>query len=85
MRFHIHVSIRGALAMSPREFAKNYRGVFSRDDGSPMPPSEARAALEEELALGHEIIPAQGCNHFDWKRGCLGHSDHDDGDQERAK
>jgi hypothetical protein len=59
--------------MHPKDFAKAYKGVFSNDDGTVMTTREAKKALEDELAQGHEIVPSQGCNNFDWKKGCLGH------------
>lgn len=71
--YHIHVSIPGALALTPKDFAKNYNNVFYDDNGKPMTATEARKALEEELAKGHKIIPSSGCDNFNWEKGCLGH------------
>jgi len=73
--FHISVSVTGALRLSPRDFARSYRGVFFDDTGRPMSTKEARAVLRAELAQGHKIIPSQGCDHFDWEKGCLGHEE----------
>lgn len=73
--FHCCVSIRGALRMSPEDFAQSYRGVFTDNSGRVLSLVEAHAQLEKELALGHEIIPSAGCDHFDWVKGCLGHEE----------
>ena len=70
---HVCLSIRGALAMSAKDFAQSYDGVFSDDSGRPLSAMEARAELERELAKGHEIVPAAGCDNFDWVTGCKGH------------
>ena len=74
---HMCVSIRGALAMSAKDFAKSYKGVFSNDDGEMLSVAEARAELERELANGHEIVPSAGCDNFDWVTGCKGHIQED--------
>lgn len=71
--FHMHISIKGALAMSEKQFKKSYKGVFSYDNGLPMSVHEARCELLKELALGHEVLTSQGCDNFDWKTGCKGH------------
>lgn len=61
--------------MNRKDFERSYKGVFSDDKGRPMTIDEARAELEKELNLGHEIVPAAGCDNFDWKTGCLGHEE----------
>jgi hypothetical protein len=72
--FHICVSIRGALMASPEEFAQSWQGVFFHDDGRPIRLVELRQLLEAELKKGHEIVPAQGCDNYDWVHGCKGHA-----------
>lgn len=71
--FHISISISGALAMTPKDFSRSYKHVFFNDDGSEIPVKVLRAELEKELAMGHKIIPSQGCDNFSWETGCLGH------------
>jgi hypothetical protein len=74
--FHICISISGALAEyehNPKAFARSWQGVFSHNDGSPMPVEEVVTEMRAELAQGHKIIPSQGCDHFSWETGCLGH------------
>lgn len=69
---HLSLSVRGALLnWSDRQF----EGVFSHDDGRPMTMNEAKNALLDELAKGHEVIPCSpDCDNFDFGgKGCLGH------------
>lgn len=70
---HLSLSVRGALLnWSDQEF----KGVFSHPDGRKMTPHEAKNALMDELAKGHEVIPcSNGCEGFDFKKGCPGHED----------
>lgn len=69
--YHIHVSIRGVLRLNTKNFEKQYGGVLSESDGTPV----TIQTLKNELSIGHEIIPAAGCDNFDWKTGCRGHDD----------
>jgi len=71
---HISMSVRGAL-LNWRD--RDFEGVFKHDDGRPMTAREAKAALLEELSKGHEVIPSEGCDNFDVKKGCLGHTQAD--------
>ncbi len=71
--FHISINIAGALNSDPVEFAQTWQGVFSRDDGTPMPLTEVREAMENELKLGRRLIKSQGCDNFDYQTGCKGH------------
>jgi len=41
--------------------------------------------LKAEKALGHELLPAKGCDHFDPVKGCLGHEDSKTGDTLRRR
>jgi len=68
---HVSLSVRGALLdWSDREF----EGVFSHPDGRKMTPREAKSALMDELAKGHEVLPcAADCEGFDYVKGCPGH------------
>ena len=71
--FHMSLSVRGALSKSTREFRNQIVPMLQHDDGRPMSEHEARNALFDELAQGHEVIPIGDCDHFDYKKGCLGH------------
>ena len=69
---HSCLSVRGALLnWSDRRF----EGLFRRDDGTVMTAREAKMALLDELAQGHEVIPlGAACEGFDYRgRGCPGH------------
>jgi hypothetical protein len=68
---HVCLNVRGALMnWRPRDD----KGVFRRDDGTLLSPREAKAALVDELARGHELIPIGGpCEGFDHRTGCPGH------------
>jgi hypothetical protein len=68
--YHMCLSVRGALM---NWYDREFKGVFSRDDGTPMSVREAKAALMDELASGHEVIPCTPCDNFDWIDGCQGH------------
>lgn len=70
--FHVHISVRGVLLnWSDSEFS----GVFSHPGGRQMTPREAKAALLDELAKGHEVLPcSDDCEGFDLSgKGCPGH------------
>lgn len=72
MRTRIHVcqSIRGA---SPNWSVDDYASAFRHADGRPVSPTEAKMALMDELAKGHEVLPYGPCEGFDFKTGCPGH------------
>lgn len=73
---HVCLNVRCALLnWSNREFRHMVR------NGQPLSPREARAALLNELARGHEVIPiGPACEGFDYSGGgCPGH----DIDEER--
>ena len=71
-KFHFCLSVKGALKNWK---AKDFRKMFRHEDGRLMTPYEARCALIDELAKGHEYIPMSECDNFDFKQGCLGHDD----------
>jgi hypothetical protein len=68
--YHIHISIRDVLMNWTDRW---FKGVFRHYDGHPMTPREAKAGLMNELAKGREVLPVQGCDNFDFIKGCLGH------------
>lgn len=65
------LSVKGALSNWK---LKDFRKMFRHEDGSFYTPQEAKEALIEELALGHDVIPMGNCDNFDYKKGCLGHA-----------
>ncbi len=70
---HMCLDVRGALkTMTRRELA----GMFKHDDGRKMTANEAKDALMDELAKGHEVIPfGKACEGFDYSGGgCPGHA-----------
>jgi hypothetical protein len=73
--FHISQNIAGALAYSDKDFIETFDGVFSDDNGRPLPATEAKELLKQELAEGHKLIRSVGCDNFDpFEHGCLGHN-----------
>jgi hypothetical protein len=69
--YHMCINIRGAL-MNWSD--RNFRGVFTDDDGRELTPREAKSMLLDELSRGHEVIPCGECDNFDYLgEGCLGH------------
>jgi len=68
---HLCLSVRGALM---NWTARDYRAI-KHDDGRPMTAREGKAALLDELAKGHEVIPfGEPCEGFDYSGGgCPGH------------
>lgn len=74
---YVCMDVRGAL--SDLKFPRDYRRMFKADDGRTLSPDEARNALYDELAKGHEFIPTHpgcrnpctvsACKGFQYKRG----------------
>lgn len=67
---HVSVSIRDLLDESD-DMLDN---MLSDGKGRPLPVDEARKILTAELEQGHLYIKASGCDNFDPKKGCLGHT-----------
>jgi hypothetical protein len=74
-RFKRHMCVNIEGFMRNNRFPSGYRGVFTDDDGRPMPPDEARRMLLVELAKGHKLLAAGACEGFDPVTGCPGHPD----------
>jgi hypothetical protein len=72
-QFHLCLSIRGALSWPLRDFQRKIVPMLQHDDGRPMTEHEARNALFDELAQGHEVLPIGQCDNFDYTKGCQGH------------
>lgn len=68
---HISLDIRGFLMNHTAD--RDYRGIFRYDDGKLMSGHEAKFELLRQLSLGRKVIPAVGCNNFDYETGCKGH------------
>lgn len=66
---HIAASIRGLLNQSDEDL----HHMLTGGDGQPLSATDAREILTAELEQGHLYIPADGCDNFDPKKGCLGH------------
>lgn len=74
LSFHLSVNIKGVLKLSPRDFHKQWGGVFEDDNGRTLSDDEARDRLMDELQLGHRVIPCGDCDNFDYAGlGCRGH------------
>ncbi len=67
---HVSLDIRGALM---NYTARDYKGMFRHDDGSPMTWREAKLTLLDELAKGRRYLPFGVCEGFDYQTGCPGH------------
>lgn len=69
---HMCLSVRGALKTMTK---KQLVSMFDHDGGRRMTADEARDALLDELAKGHEVIPfGKACEGFDYSGGgCPGH------------
>jgi hypothetical protein len=70
MIVHCCMDVRGALKMTKRQLG----GMFRDGDGRRLSADQARDALLDHIAAGHEVIPfGPICNGFDYKTGCPGH------------
>lgn len=71
--YHMCMSVRGVLLWPKSEQRRGLKYI-TKDDGTPFRTTdELRNALLDELAKGHEVIPMEICDNFDWKKGCQGH------------
>jgi hypothetical protein len=68
---HVCLSVRGALmSWTNRDFVN----LIKHDDGRTMTTDEAKSALMDELAKGHEVLPfGEPCEGFSYRTGCPGH------------
>ena len=71
-RFHIHASVDNLLAEDD-SYLQEIAPTFKCDGCPCQTAAQVRAALEEAKADGWAIIPAEGCDNYDKKTGCLGH------------
>ena len=77
MMYHISTSIEGILSLSDYRLKKML--PFISVDGQPLQTvGQLKKGLRKELALGHLLIAAQGCDNFDPVKGCLGHEQKED-------
>ena len=80
---HMCISVDGVLALSARDFDRQFKGVFSDDSGRVMSTAEARKVFELARNEGKKVIPCTSkCDNFDYQRGCLGHPAEGDGKDE---
>lgn len=71
--FHVSISVAGAIELPDTEL-KSWIGNVYDDEGRALNTvREIRRHLAEEYAAGNLFIRQQGCDHFDPKKGCLGH------------
>ena len=68
-RYHICVSVRGALKWSDA----NLRGMFKDEGGRTLSGAETREVLFDALSEGKEVLPIGPCDNFNFKVGCQGH------------
>lgn len=61
---HVSLSVREVLTW-PDDKLKEICHRYS--------PSDMRVILMDHLEKGHEVIPLDACDNFDWKDGCKGH------------
>lgn len=74
--YHMHIDVRNMLRKSKRDFWRDWKNVFTDDNGKPLTYDQARDALMDELAKGHNFIPFGNCDNFDYVKGrCKGHED----------
>ncbi len=73
-KIHMCLSVRGALNWPKGELRRATKWIL-KPDGSKFTLEELRNALMDELVKGHEVIPINRCDNFDYKKGCLGHPD----------
>jgi len=72
MMIHISASIEGLL----RNFSKpgSLEGILTDGKtGRHISDAEARAYLNNCLEKGWKLLPAEGCDNFDYQTGCKGH------------
>lgn len=72
MRTHMRIDIKGLLLQSD----SHLKGLFTDDNGKPMPARDLRLFMMGELQKGHAYWPLGKCDNFDYvKKGCMGHPD----------
>ena len=65
------MNIEGFLRNS--RFPDDYAGVFTNDDGTPVPASDAYADLIDRLRQGHHLMPMKSeCSNPCQQPGCAG-------------
>lgn len=85
MKYHLSLSLGGALRMSEKEFYRQFKGCIHDDDGRLMLPSEARKKFQALVSQGIKLIPYDKCDNFDEKdKGCRGHLEPNDAPKESA-
>ena len=69
-KIHFKIDIKDALCTwSPSIFET----LFLRDDGTSIPPHEAKLVLIEALLKGELFLSCGDCNDFDPRSGCRVH------------
>lgn len=71
--FHISTSIRGLAAMTDHQLDEMAPNIIV--DGRRLEnAAQVRSLLDEALAEGFECIPAEGCDNYDSRGMCQGHT-----------
>jgi len=69
--FHLCMDIKGFLMRASK---REYKNLFTSDDGRTMSPDEAKRELLDRLSKGENFIPFGNCDNFDpVKDRCRGH------------
>ena len=67
---HMSLNIDGAI-----KNAKMWKGCITVDGRVLNTVEGVRSFLYEQKAMGREVLPLGDCDNFDYKKGCLGHSE----------
>ena len=70
MLIHCSLDIRGALKR-PQDWVN----CITVDGKTLKTVEEVKNFFQEELKLGHELLPMGGCDNFDYEHGCKGHKE----------
>ncbi len=74
MRYHLCLSLSGALGWPKKMFDRSFKDCIKDDDGKVMSTAAAREKFQILLSKGINLIPYDKCDNFDEKeKGCMGH------------
>jgi hypothetical protein len=72
--FHMCQGITGPLKNWTKRDWNHHAKAWNRKDGSIPTGEELKDYFLEMLGKGHEVLPMDGCDNFDKKKGCKGHT-----------
>lgn len=79
MKYHLCLSLSGALRWPKKMFDRSFKDCIRDDDGSVMSTAAAREKFQILLSKGVNLIPCDKCDNFDEKeKGCMGHPEPND-------